>query len=59
MKRYVKSDSTSKYPLKFNIVFNVIIPEYTDDMIDTKIAAASYKGFDIPEGPLIPADKDA
>lgn len=58
MKRYIKSDLDAQISCKFNIVCEIEFPEGIE-LIDRSIAASTYKGFDIPEGPLLPADKDA
>mgnify|MGYP007070061986 CR=1 FL=1 len=58
MKRYIKS-SVNTDCLKFNIIFDIELPYTTDDLSNRKIAASNYKGFDIPDGPLIPSEKDA
>lgn len=53
MKRYIKS--TTNDTIKVNVVYNV---ELTQDS-GHEVAAASYKGIEIPEGELMPAEKDA
>lgn len=54
MKRYIRS-TTEENILKIEVVFNVDISTITDE----NIAAATYKGHEIPEGELPPADKKA
>lgn len=51
MKRYVKSTSNV---IKVSVVFNVEL--YTEEDRN-QLAAATYKGVEVPEGDLPPADK--
>lgn len=51
MKRYIKSQSVV-YPIKVEVIFDIELSSS-----DSEIAAATYKGHEIPEGALPPADK--
>lgn len=55
MKRLVKH-SENNARLKLDVVFNI---DLTSDTADGSVAAATYRGIDIPEGKLPPADKNA
>lgn len=53
MKRYLPNDI--KFPVDFNIEV-ILFPK--DKTTVMPVAAAEYMGYQIPEGPLMPADKN-
>lgn len=54
MKRYMKdAEGAEKVKLEINVVYEIEFPP------DTKVAAATHKGFSVPEGELLPSEKDA
>lgn len=54
MKRYIKSSESTDGLLNIEVIFDVQIDDNSND-----VAAATYKGHEIPEGELPPADKNA
>lgn len=53
MKRYLKASSSESTTHRIEVVFEV---GYKDA---ESVAAATYRGYNVPEGPLLPAEKDA
>ncbi len=53
MKRYIRSNSDENIK-HINIEVEIEIPHP-----EGQVAAATYKGFNVPEGKLLPAEKDA
>lgn len=54
MVRYINSAQTGSNPLEFEIIVNIV-----SGQVSKEVAAATYKGFEIPDGEVIPGDKDA
>lgn len=54
MIRYIKSAQASSNPIEFEINVNIAL-----GYVGEEVAAATYKGFEIPDGEVIPGDKDA
>lgn len=54
MKRMVISNSSDKVTQKIEVIFEVEL-----NHVEDQVAAATYKGFYVPEGELLPAEKDA
>lgn len=54
MKRYIRS--TTNAVTKIEVIFNI---EVMLSAAENQVVAATYKGIEIPEGELPPADKDA
>ena len=54
MKRVIQCNIDDNITRKIEVIFEIEL-----DYIEKEIAAANYKGFEIPEGELLPAEKDA
>ena len=54
MKKYIRSDSSNDNMIKIEVIFDVRLSEGSSE-----VAAATYKGHEIPEGELPPAEKNA